>query len=387
MDYTDVIIIKGPVETLSFFSERLAETFYTELNKNVIAWDMKKPLESRHFIENIREKAVLITFNFIGLSGESQFMAEGTDGKETSVWDYYGIKKVCIMVDHPLYYRDQLEMINDCMLYCIDRQHVDFIRRYYPGKKVDFLPLAGTSLGEGGQKRDIDVFFAGNYVNIKPLEDRINMLDKDNREFCYSMIEDLKTNTGKGIDEVIEEHVRADIPDITREDMLMVTNKMMVIDLYIRSYFRQKIICNLAENGIKVHIIGKDWEKAGCKKPENLVLLGQRDSLECLRYMKRSKVSVNIMPWFKDGVHDRFFNGMAQGSVVVSDSSLYIDEIAKDDVEYLRFSLDNIQEIPDIVNCAVHREDIAKQGHTLVCSGHLWRHRAVEIDNNLKKYH
>ena len=28
MDYTDVIIIKGPVETLSFFSERLAETFY-----------------------------------------------------------------------------------------------------------------------------------------------------------------------------------------------------------------------------------------------------------------------------------------------------------------------------------------------------------------------
>ena len=74
MDYTDVIIIKGPVETLSFFSERLAETFYTELNKNVIAWDMKKPLESRHFIENIREKAVLITFNFIGLSGESQII-------------------------------------------------------------------------------------------------------------------------------------------------------------------------------------------------------------------------------------------------------------------------------------------------------------------------
>lgn len=53
----------------------------------------EKPLESRHFIENIREKAVLITFNFIGLSGESQFMVEGTDGKETSVWDYYGIKK------------------------------------------------------------------------------------------------------------------------------------------------------------------------------------------------------------------------------------------------------------------------------------------------------
>lgn len=46
MDYTDVIIIKGPVETLSFFSERLAETFYTELNKNVIAWDMKNLLRA-----------------------------------------------------------------------------------------------------------------------------------------------------------------------------------------------------------------------------------------------------------------------------------------------------------------------------------------------------
>lgn len=47
---------------------------------------------------------------------------------------------------------------------------------------------------------------------------------------------------------------------------------------------------------------------------------------------------------------------------MVSDSSLYIDEIAKDGVEYLRFSLDNIQEIPDIVNSAVHREDIANRG-------------------------
>ena len=387
MDYTDVIIIKGPVETLSFFSERLAETFYTELGKRVIVWDMKNPLESRLRIENIRETAVLITFNFIGLSGESQFTVEGKDGRETSVWDYYGIKKVCIMVDHPLYYKEQLEIIDECELYCIDRQHVDFIRRYYPGKKVDFLPLAGTSLGEGGTKKDIDVFFAGNYVNITPLEDRINMLDTDNREFCYSMIEDLKTNTGKGMDEVIEEHVRADIPDISREDMLMVTNKMMVIDLYIRSYFRRKIICNLAENGIKVHIIGKDWEKAGCKKPENLVLLGQRDSLECLRYMKRSKVSVNIMPWFKDGVHDRFFNGMAQGSVVVSDSSRYIDEIAKDGVDYFKYSLDNISDIPDIVNSAAKRDDVAGRGCELTCNGHLWRHRAMEIDKYLKNNH
>ncbi len=387
MDYTDVIIIKGPVETLSFFSERLAETFYTELNKRVIVWDMKNPLESRLRIENIRETAVLITFNFIGLSGESQFTVEGKDGRETSVWDYCGIKKVCIMVDHPLYYKDQLEIIDECKLYCVDRQHMDFIRKYYPGRKVGFLPLAGTCLGEDGTKRDIDVFFAGNYVNIAPLEDRINMLDKDNREFCYSMIEDLKTNTGKGIDEVIEEYVRADIPDISREDMLMVTNKMMVIDLYIRSYFRQKIICNLAENGIKVHIIGKDWEKAECKKPDNLVLLGQRDSLECLRYMKKSKVSVNIMPWFKDGVHDRFFNGMAQGSVVVSDSSRYIDEIAKDGVDYFKYSLDNICDIPDIVNSAVKRDDVAGQGCELTCNGHLWRHRAMEIDKNLKNNH
>ena len=65
----------------------------------------------------------------------------------------------------------------------------------------------------------------------------------------------------------------------------------------------------------------------------------------------------------------------------------YIYYWYKDGEEYLRFSLDNIQEIPDIVNSAVHREDIAKQGHMLVCSSHLWRHRAVEIDNNLKKYH
>ena len=42
--------------------------------------------------------------------------------------------------------------------------------------------------------------------------------------------------------------------------------------------------------------------------------------------MYDSKIVLNTMTWFKDGTHDRVFNGMLAGAVAVTDSSIYMKE-------------------------------------------------------------
>lgn len=372
-----IIMIKGPVETLSYFSMQLGKAF-EKYGLEIWYFDMSDPAKSRQQMEKLSDlsKSVLLTFNFIGLSGEGQFTAN-----DQSIWDFYKIEKICIMVDHPLYYYNQLPVVGDSTtLFCIDRDHVKYIQKYYGFEAVKFLPLAGTALNESAKERDIDILFAGNYVRLDVLKARIDALDEDNREYCYRVIDELINNPCESMEQAIIRNLLIDIPEATTDDILLVSHKMMIIDLYVRSYFRRKIICDLAEAGFKITVIGKDWEFSGCKRMDNLELVGQQDSLTCLQYMERAKITLNIMPWFKAGAHDRIFNGMAQKSVVVSDSSRYLDELLEEEVHFFKYELDNLEKLPEIINKALEKYDIiSNMGYEEVCKAHLWEHRAKDI--------
>ena len=100
MNPSRIIFIRGPIETLTFFSQQLAEAL-EEQGLETWFWDMKSPLDSRETFLSFRdlEHTVLLTFNFIGLNGESQFLC----GTHTSLWEQYQIRTCCILVDHPMY--------------------------------------------------------------------------------------------------------------------------------------------------------------------------------------------------------------------------------------------------------------------------------------------
>ena len=43
---------------------------------------------------------------------------------------------------------------------------------------------------------------------------------------------------------------------------------------------------------------------------------------EIVELMHESKIVLSTMTWFKDGTHDRVYNGMLAGAVAVTDTSL-----------------------------------------------------------------
>ena len=350
--------------------------------------------EMLHFLE--REETALVTFNFIGLRGEAVFQTES--GR--SIWQEENLPILNILVDHPLYYHSCLKEAGERMrVFCVDREHVGYVRRFYPGVKVEFLPLAGNELllsdgdGEHGThradvpepvpygRRTFDLVFTANYVSMEMLEEKVKALDEDYRIFYRRITEDLIADPAQSVDAVMERHIRNDLGAVPEEQLCAAMSGMIWIDLFVRSYFREKVVQTLADAGIIVRVFGADWEKIHCKKPQNVRTSGGKvNSAACVQAMRDARIALNVMPWFKDGAHDRVFTAMLQGTVALTDDSRYLREECRDGENICFYSLRALQQLPDqvvsLLEDPVRMAELAERGYRMAEKRHRWKNRA-----------
>lgn len=395
-----IIFIKNAVETLGYFSEQIA----LELERNgyeTCFIDYERMYESMdamlHFMD--REETALVTFNFIGLRGEAVFQTES--GR--SIWQEENLPVLNILVDHPLYYHSCLKEAGERMrVFCVDREHVGYVRRFYPGVRVKFLPLAGNELlfshgdGEHGThrthcedvsepvlygQRTFDLVFAANYVSMEMLEEKVKALDEDYRIFYRRIMEDLIADPTQSVDAVMERHIRDELGAVPEEQLCAAMSGMIWIDLFVRSYFREKVVQTLADAGIIVRVFGADWEKIHCKKPQNVRTSGGKvNSAACVQAMRDARIALNVMPWFKDGAHDRVFTAMLQGTAVLTDDSRYLREECRDGENICFYSLRALQQLPDqvvsLLEDPVRMAELAERGYRMAEKRHRWKNRA-----------
>lgn len=395
-----IIFIKNAVETLGYFSEQIA----LELERNgyeTCFIDYERMYESMdamlHFLE--REETAFVTFNFIGLRGEAVFQTESG----CSIWQEENLPILNILVDHPLYYHSGLKEAGERMrVFCVDREHVGYVRRFYSGVKVEFLPLAGNELfvsqkdGEHGihrthcedvpepvlyGQRTFDLVFAANYVSMEMLEEKVKALDDDYRIFYRRITEDLIADPAQSVDAVMERHIRNELGAVPEEQLCAAMSGMIWIDLFVRSYFREKVVQTLADAGIIVRVFGADWEKIHCKKPQNVRTSGGKvNSAACVQAMRDARIALNVMPWFKDGAHDRVFTAMLQGTAVLTDDSRYLREECRDGENICFYSLRALQQLPDqvvsLLEDPVRMAELAERGYRMAEKRHRWKNRA-----------
>ena len=136
-------------------------------------------------------------------------------------------------------------------------------------------------------------------------------------------------------------------------------------------------------------LFGDGWDLLPCKHGENLVLMNHLDSVGCLKKLCQARISLNVMPWFKDGAHDRIFNSMLNGAVCLTDSSVYLDDILHNGVDCSLFDLQQLESLPEITEKLLADPDqmqaIADAGYNLAKDGHMWEHRAVKLHELIEK--
>lgn len=374
---TKFVFLIGKVETLSFFSLAIKEQL-EQAGVSCFVFDFDEEFESFQKLAWFADsRTILLTFNFIGLSGEEIFEYE--DGQ--TFFDRRKMLCVNYLVDHPAYYPKQFQNLpKKYMQFCVDKEHVRFTEKYYPKVQYSaFLPLAGSCPGKTVpfEKRSMDIVFAGNYTRPETFLPFQNRLGVEETAFYQEIIDYFKEFPDTGLTEGISRFFLRDFPDIKKRELRDGVINTMFIDLYMRFYFRGLAVKTLAEQGFQVNLYGSGWDRLETEGNANLILHGPKDTAGCLKAMGNAKISLNIMPWFKEGAHDRVYSGMLCGSMVLSDKSRYMDETIKEGACF--FDLKEIQELPrladEILTFPEKSREIAEAGWAYASGCHTWENR------------
>lgn len=414
MDYKKVVLFTGDTETLAYFSRRLAE-FFISVGKDVFLFDFEEELKSflklPWFLET--GNTVMVTFNFIGFCGEDIFM----EANGRSIWDNRGIPCLNIVVDHPFYYHKFQPLLPERYVqFSIDRDHEKYLKRFFPEiVSGGFLPLAGTnySLSEkegdfaevvsvnGRQygkdhgktwipyrERGMDIIFTGNYTATEKLQLHLKEISGEYADFYSQIIHDFLKNPEMGMDAGIEKHLWEEVEGIDEMGIRECMPNMIFVDLYVRFTFRAKAVQTLIDAGFSVDVFGGGWERLPCRHPENLRIHGMVDSAQCLEKISDSRISLNVMPWFKDGAHDRVFNSMLNGAISLTDPSKYMKEIFQDGKNVVFYELNDweglVEKTAYLLGHQEEAEDIARFGKEYAKTYHTWKNRGEMLDRYIR---
>ena len=394
-----IVMMEGGVETLSYFSHQMAGEFQ-KLGYAVFFYDLKQEESSagklRKFIRT--RETVLVTFNFQGLEKEAGVYREGIG----YLWDTYHIPCYNIAADHPYFYDDRLKDLPEKYRHIsIDRRQKAYFEEFYPEYvSRGFLPLAGTGLrqgedeaktGKAGAQGDAeqaapcyDVILTGNYTKLSFFEPYINWINEEYAAFYRGIIDDLLEHPACTVEEVALAHCEREMGKEPNDQLRIALHKMIFIDLYVRNYWRGKAVRTLVNAGIPVHVVGKGWEELeDVRHPECLKLHPQTDSVTCLEMLADAKVSLNVMPWFKDGAHDRVFNSILNGAVCVTDPSCYLEEELHEGEGVCYVALQDMDALPEKVKDLLQndsgRNEIVRRGRAIVEQKHTWAQRAKTL--------
>jgi hypothetical protein len=412
MEYKKIVLFTGDTETLAYFSRRLAE-YFASLGKQVFLFDFEEEMESflklTWFLET--GTTAMLTFNFIGFCGEDVFIE--ANGK--SIWDNREIPCFNIVVDHPFYYHKFKPLLpKQYVQFSIDRDHETYLKRFFPEiVSGGFLPLAGTEyaakppidvVSANGKtyqedyglhwipykERKMDIIFTGNYTTTSKLRPYLKEMNEEYEEFYFRIVDDFLEHPHMKMDEGIEKHLWEEVEEINEAGIKECMPNMIFIDLYVRFYFRAKAVRTLVDAGFRVDVFGGGWEYLECEHPENLVVHGPLDSAGCLREISNSRISLNVMPWFKDGAHDRVFNSMLNGAVSVTDSSKYMEEIFTDGENVVFYDLADmnglVEKVKYLLEHEKEAEEIAGKGQEYARNGHTWKDRGKALDRYISGY-
>lgn len=395
-----LLFFRGIYDTLDLFTEELSTAFRIRGYETEIldVRDMQNSLvKLSEFIK--QPVTAMITFNNLG------FNMELTEGK--NIWEQLDIPSINILMDHPCFYHDALVHAPfHSVVLCIDKNHMKYVQRFYPNiPTVGFLPHAGCIHVEDYKKlkdRKTDVLYAGGlsaYVNgaIRPDWEKYDKFDGKN--LADLVLKKLIETPAFTTEETVELILHSQGIYLGEEEMRLLIADMRYIEGLAVSYFREGAIKALLEAGINVTVYGAGWDKCSLASHPNLIYGGKIPAIEILEIMKDTKIVLNTMTWFKDGTHERVFNGMLAGAVAVTDKSEYmletfcgIERIADkeyntDKAHLAFFELEELKKLPDKVLYLLENlgqaQEIANRGYQKAKKEHTWDVRAKEIEEAL----
>ena len=293
---------------------------------------------------------------------------------------------VTYLTDHPAVHGHRLEHMDSgaCVFVC-DKRHERYIRKYYPNiKYVKYIPMSGEAAGKyipyGERSRDI--VFTGSYFTPEKAHNNIFNCHESLHKFAGYMADRIIKQPELDLEMCLENCLSdfGAMPSDWKFHDLM--QEFTWIDAYARSCYRDRMIRGLLEAGYKIHVFGNGWEAFEGQGKENLII--EKGNFYIARKaVADARISMNIMPWFKEGFQERIAAAMLSGTVAVTDGSRYIQENFTDGKDLVLYSLKHLEELPGKVKWLLKHpyeaERIARAGKERAQKEMTWQHRTFEM--------
>lgn len=290
--------------------------------------------------------------------------------------------------------QDKLIQADDrTVVFCCDRNFCDYTERYFPMvKHTAFVPLSGSfyPMNVPYNERTMDIIFTGTYTD--PEEYRIQALSKFEKgsvmaQFVEDMLEDIIVNSQYTLPECLARTLKKYNQNVSGSDFHELATEFLVVDFYARFYYRDKVLRTLLDAGLKIDVFGNGWENFQCGHKENL-LIHKGGPYVASKALANAKISLNIMPWFKDGFQERIAAAMLSHTVAVTDESKYILDKFENDKELVVFSLKDIESLPrrirDLLENPGKASEIAENGYRKV-QEHTWAARVADMFQKIEE--
>ena len=416
-----VIIFKGIIDSLDAFAKELGAGFEKE-GCDVLLVDVN----NLHYFQDdlfnriddyaACEDTIVIFFNSIGM------LMDGIDGG--NYWNRSGVICFDILADPPFFYHSAIESdIENVTCICVDEEQSDYINRYY-GKESDYykrngrvrmslyMPLAGVvsdtymerDLQNNRNKDDVDrgisydfditaieafnnrkydVIFTGSIRDYEDIDTQIYNLDDSLQDMWDIVLGYICEDTSLTIERAIRKCMSDYSLRLMDEHVHQIILLFKKMDSVIRAMHRQRVITAIADGGIKIDVFGDGWDflKNKLIHPENLCIHECVSYEESVNIAAQAKISVNVMPWFKTGFHDRIATAMLNGCVSVTDSSSYIDDNYTDGENIVIYKLDNLSELAGNIRTLLENKNnityrLAMAGKKKAVQADTWHERA-----------
>ena len=404
-----LLFIQGIYDTIDLFVEDFASAFQ-QMGCVCHKIDIRDKENAMQNLRTYIEEEIIdgvVSFNNIGYN-------LSFDG-QSNIWEERVIPYFNILMDHPFHYANPLEHAPETsVIFCTDRNHVNYMKRFYPQiKQVDFMPHAGmeadiTKHASAGkchlcsssgcyhpamEERPIDVLYAGGlskYVAEGLVPDLGEIREFDAFALTQEVLSDLMRHPEKTTEDSIEAYFTAIGKQYSDQELNHWITELRFLDAYAVSFYREQSVRLLVENGIQTTVFGGGWNQCEWAQNPNFIYGGKVLAPQVLELMNHSKIVLNTMTWYKNGIHDRIINGMLAKALVVTDNSKYLKETFFTNGQTLAaFELPQIQNLPvQIQNFLLHPDlmvEIAETGYEYAKNCHTWLQRAEYLYKNYLK--
>ncbi len=292
-----------------------------------------------------------------------------------------------IILDHPLYHHDTLKQkISDFHVLCLDQNHAAYICKHYTHiKSAAFFPMTGEDLlpdSASYPQKQTDLLFSGTYTDYRQVEQSILSSPSFLGEITKKLIDRMQNDVSL----TQEDALRQLLPSLEESEIIEETFPLhmqacFLCDSYLRAFSREELLLSLAREKLPLTLCGNGWRKSPLSGFSQINIIDDISFSDTFALFRQSKITLNLLPGFKNGTHDRIYSSMLNHSLCLTDASPLLKEQFQDGKDLCFYDASQPKEAADkiahLLTDKEHLETISQNGYFKAKENHSWLARAV----------